>query len=453
MSYHPINSDSTENTPPVSMLKLKVFGDIIGGTQPVQSQFLFQQTPKTIKYYYDTTGNRIEMEITTTQGATLTIYPSDDYNITTTGQNSVPEITKHLFANGADVATINITGSDTKIYYNHPDSLQSSSIMTDTTGTIAETMDYYPFGQIRIDNKTTTLSEQRKYIGQEYDEDTNLNHLNARYYNSAIGRFISQDPLVITTPEKFLADPQQLNSYSYARNNPIVSSDPTGLMPTVMEAAIMANQIYQNGREGNNLTGGWGYNYSLTGGDGMKMGVYSRMQNDAQCIPLEYALVSKGTSSWFGSDALNNIGQPFGQSADVIDSIKQTRNFVKEHPENEITSVGHSKGGPEAEAGAVATGNNAILFNPARANLSSYGLDYSSYKGNINTYIVNGEILSSTEGLVSKPIGNVTYLPMQHSISSFERFMFGPTISSSMDTYNSIQNHKMSSVISALNNR
>jgi len=39
---------------------------------------------------------------------------------------------------------------------------------------------------------------------------------------------VSEDTLVITNPEKFLADPQQLNSYSYSRNNPINDSDPSG---------------------------------------------------------------------------------------------------------------------------------------------------------------------------------------------------------------------------------
>ncbi|MBI3337419.1 MAG: RHS repeat-associated core domain-containing protein [Candidatus Staskawiczbacteria bacterium] len=66
-------------------------------------------------------------------------------------------------------------------------------------------------------------------MGQEYDAETGLNYLNARYYNSNIGRFISQDPMFWDFSEDYLSDPQQWNSYSYARNNPIVGSDPTGL--------------------------------------------------------------------------------------------------------------------------------------------------------------------------------------------------------------------------------
>jgi len=112
--------------------------------------------------------------------------------------------------------------------------------MTDSTGTIAETLDYFPFGQIRLDNKTSSFTEQRKYIGQEFDADTGLNYLNARYYNSTIGRFTVQDPVALVTPEKLLADPQQLNLYSYARNNPIVMSDPSGLKVELISRPIFS---------------------------------------------------------------------------------------------------------------------------------------------------------------------------------------------------------------------
>src|SRR3989344_3273858 len=78
------------------------------------------------------------------------------------------------------------------------------------------------------------FSEQRKFIGQEYDIGTGLDYLNARYYDAMRGQFISQDPLARDNPEKFLTDPQQLNTYSYARNNPINASDPSGLLTLII---------------------------------------------------------------------------------------------------------------------------------------------------------------------------------------------------------------------------
>lgn len=55
-----------------------------------------------------------------------------------------------------------------------------------------------------------------------------LYYFNARYQNPTIGKFVSQDPSARDNPENFLADPQQLNYYSYGRDNPIINTDPTG---------------------------------------------------------------------------------------------------------------------------------------------------------------------------------------------------------------------------------
>ena len=112
-------------------------------------------------------------------------------------------------------------------------------MVTDSAGAVAETMDYFPFGGIRIDKSAApagaagspAFSEHKKNIGQEYDKDTGLNYLNARYYNATLARFISQDPMFWNFDATWLADPQSQNSYACARNNPIILSDPTGLDP------------------------------------------------------------------------------------------------------------------------------------------------------------------------------------------------------------------------------
>jgi len=53
--------------------------------------------------------------------------------------------------------------------------------------------------------------------------------MDARYYGSNMGRFMSPDPVFATVNR--LYDPQQWNMYSYGRNNPLSNSDPTGLVP------------------------------------------------------------------------------------------------------------------------------------------------------------------------------------------------------------------------------
>lgn len=83
--------------------------------------------------------------------------------------------------------------------------------------------------------------EQSVFIGQFTDDPTALSYLNARYYDPGRAGFLSQDPvhlavgdggqirqLVQRDQNQLLMDPQQLNSYSYARGNPIVLKDPEG---------------------------------------------------------------------------------------------------------------------------------------------------------------------------------------------------------------------------------
>ena len=98
--------------------------------------------------------------------------------------------------------------------------------MTDEDGEVTQTLDYYPYGETRIDSGS--FDEQRQFTGHEYDSGNDLIYANARYYQGSRGQFLSMDPASRDDPEQFLDDPQQFNSYSYARNNPIKLSDPTG---------------------------------------------------------------------------------------------------------------------------------------------------------------------------------------------------------------------------------
>src|SRR3989338_590175 len=188
---------------------------------------LFQPTSitfaqKTVNYIYDSSGQRIQ----SVSGGVTTTYPSKYYNIDSNGK-----VTKHIFAGDQLVATIEGTGPSATVKYIHTDNLGSTNVVTDDTGKVIENIDYYPYGSQRISNGTYT--SQRQYIGQEYDELTKLNYLNARYYDSNRGQFISQDPVFWEIGQtkdgrKALLNPQTQNSYSYAGNNPVTYKDPDG---------------------------------------------------------------------------------------------------------------------------------------------------------------------------------------------------------------------------------
>lgn len=111
------------------------------------------------------------------------------------------------------------TGTTVNFY--RPDHLGSSSIVTDGTGNKVEEVNYYPYGATRTD--TGSISVRHKYTGQEWDSETGLYYYGARYYHPVIGRFISAD-----TKIQDFTQPQALNTYSYALNNPFRYVDPTG---------------------------------------------------------------------------------------------------------------------------------------------------------------------------------------------------------------------------------
>jgi RHS repeat-associated protein len=56
--------------------------------------------------------------------------------------------------------------------------------------------------------------------GREYDQETKLYYMRARYYDPQLGRFLSEDPAGIAAG---------LNLYTYAGNDPINQRDPSGL--------------------------------------------------------------------------------------------------------------------------------------------------------------------------------------------------------------------------------
>ena len=164
------------------------------------------------------------------------------------------------------------------------------------------------------------------------------------------------------------------------------------------------------------------------------MGIYIK-DSDNWENPTEYAIVFKGTSNL--RNWVNNAeAYTSKRSADMWDAINYSIGFVNDHSQ-EITFVGHSKGGGEAIAAATATNKNAITFNAANFNFSKYGLS-STNKSGINNYYVDGEALSITIG-VSR-YGTTHWLPTQDWLVNTS--IFGKEIK----VPDSIGNHSMSAV-------
>lgn len=87
------------------------------------------------------------------------------------------------------------------------------------------------------------------YAGMEYDGETGLYHALYRYYNPRLGLWMTPDPAGMAATDP--ADPQSLNRYSYAYNDPCGLTDVLGLKPCTLTAAFNVgfNQVPQTTRD------------------------------------------------------------------------------------------------------------------------------------------------------------------------------------------------------------
>ncbi len=121
-----------------------------------------------------------------------------------------------------------------KVYFYHTDAAGTPMAMTDASGNVVWEADYKPFGE---EYTVTAFPENnKKFIGKEKDEETGLYYFGARYMDAGIGRFTKPDPVGPVDPktgkesDKLLLNPQGLNRYIYALNNPYRYTDPWGLI-------------------------------------------------------------------------------------------------------------------------------------------------------------------------------------------------------------------------------
>jgi RHS repeat-associated protein len=212
----------------------------------------------TTTYGYDWAGNRVSQTGTTT----TYLYPFKWYSVaSSTGSGAkYATTTDYVFNGNTLLATVdqqmasgNATGT-AKTRYVHPDHLGSTNVVTDENDAVVQTLDYYPYGATRISVGTSTR-ERRQFIGQSTDDST-LSYLNARYYDSVRGQFMSEEPIFLSIGDAnqikqlsqkdqptYLTDPQALNPYSYGGDNPISQTDANGKQAVQFAGAVVGDFV------------------------------------------------------------------------------------------------------------------------------------------------------------------------------------------------------------------
>ncbi len=140
-------------------------------------------------------------------------------------------------------------GQAPAVYHALTDELGTVRGLADGGGALAGRVAYGPFGRVRM----TEGQQTRLAFAGEYRDTAGLLWLRARHYAPFLGRFLQRDTIVDDP-----GDPQTLNRYTYAANNPLAKVDPTGhvvwfvaipaaMLATAMLAALITPVALQTG--------------------------------------------------------------------------------------------------------------------------------------------------------------------------------------------------------------
>jgi RHS repeat-associated protein len=168
----------------------------------------------TVTFKYDPLGRRIQKS--GPNGTTNFVY--DEANIIAEVDNAGNEVARYDRTESLDEPLAEVRSGTTAFY--QQDGLGSVTSLSSLTGTLSNTYTYDTFGNLIA--STGSLGNPFQYTARDYDSETGLFYYRARYYDPALGRFISEDPV------GFVAG---VNFYVYAADSPSNLIDPTGFAP------------------------------------------------------------------------------------------------------------------------------------------------------------------------------------------------------------------------------
>jgi RHS repeat-associated protein len=185
------------------------------------------------KYWYDPSGERTQKQSAANNGPT-TFYFNQFLVI-----DGAKRMTKHIFAGETRIASkTEGSGVTTVKSFYHPDHLGSTSYISDKDQKLVQHELYFPFGERWADTNEivgTVSARDHLFTGKELDRDTKLYYMGARYMDPHTSSWMSADPVLPAftygAPAGGVFNPTNLSLYTYASNNPIRLTDPTGLVP------------------------------------------------------------------------------------------------------------------------------------------------------------------------------------------------------------------------------
>ena len=221
-------------------------------------------TTQVVEYTYDVFNRRIAKAVDTTSSfdmadAVIESFVYDDITgVTSLDRGNVvldfvdddgtgastPELERrYLYSNAVDQILVQENVSETttsadRIYWLLADNLGTVRDLAANDATIAEHFKYDSFGAIQSGDTTLT---RYLFTSREWDADAGLQYSRARWYDSGVGKWVSEDPLSFHAGDT--------NVSRYVSNAPTLSRDPSGLQDPVRRPAPVTGIIgIRNGR-------------------------------------------------------------------------------------------------------------------------------------------------------------------------------------------------------------
>ena len=134
-------------------------------------------------------------------------------------------------------------------FFYHSDHLGSTSYITDDHANITQYDAYLPYGELLVDEHSSSEDLPYKFNGKQFDEETGLYYYGARYMNPITSLWYGVNPLAEKLP--------LTSVYSYCMANPIKLVENDGRFPRKWQAQLSrwfynifhktkASEIYEN---------------------------------------------------------------------------------------------------------------------------------------------------------------------------------------------------------------
>jgi RHS repeat-associated protein len=158
-------------------------------------------------YRYDAYGRRIEVD----DRGSITRHVHDGANVALAYDGA--NVLRKSYVTGDEPGAAYAVDEAGATHFYLRDGLGSVVALVDEAGAVSERLTYGAWGELAA---APVIDATYTYTGHTYDPATGWYFARARWYDPAVGRFTSTDPLPC------------LNPYPYASNDPINFSDPTG---------------------------------------------------------------------------------------------------------------------------------------------------------------------------------------------------------------------------------